>query len=234
MPAVALSRVVESGPDEENLAAGAWRRLEALPDPRSPQGRVYPLACLARQRLSASIARRTTLVSAHPGRRQAPAPLAQRDSTQSDVTHSSRTTGRRDLWRGPVRGPGHRIIPAPRVPSMQWPVLSVQLACAVSEAILLIIRRSWVRAPPTPPAVLLAVSAVPWTDVGGAIHPAVIAVRLHRVAVERVWRAKVYGGKDWTGCLPGSPRVFGTEQCVLPPAGSPGMTRRERPRPRVP
>ena len=50
MPAVALSRVgarvVESGPDGENLAAGAWQRLEALPDPRSPRGRVYPLACL--------------------------------------------------------------------------------------------------------------------------------------------------------------------------------------------
>jgi hypothetical protein len=50
MPAVALSRVaarvVESGPDGENLAAGAWRRLETLPDPRSPQGRIYPLACL--------------------------------------------------------------------------------------------------------------------------------------------------------------------------------------------
>ena len=50
MPAVALSRVgarvVESGPDGEDLAAGAWQRLEALPDPRSPQGRVYPLACL--------------------------------------------------------------------------------------------------------------------------------------------------------------------------------------------
>ena len=38
--------MVESGPDGENLAAGAWQRLEALPDPRSPQGRVYPLACL--------------------------------------------------------------------------------------------------------------------------------------------------------------------------------------------
>ena len=25
---------------------GAWQRLEALPDPRSPQGRIYPLACL--------------------------------------------------------------------------------------------------------------------------------------------------------------------------------------------
>src|ERR1035441_4189971 len=50
MPAKALSRVaarvVESGPDGENLAAGAWQRLEALPDPRSPQGRIYPLACL--------------------------------------------------------------------------------------------------------------------------------------------------------------------------------------------
>lgn len=50
MPAVALSRagarVVESGPDGENLAASTWQRLEALPDPRSPQGRIYPLACL--------------------------------------------------------------------------------------------------------------------------------------------------------------------------------------------
>jgi DDE_Tnp_1-associated len=25
---------------------GAWQRLEALPDPRFPQGRIYPLACL--------------------------------------------------------------------------------------------------------------------------------------------------------------------------------------------
>jgi hypothetical protein len=47
---VALSRVgarvVESGPEGENLADDAWQRLEALPDPRSPQGRIYPLACL--------------------------------------------------------------------------------------------------------------------------------------------------------------------------------------------
>ena len=50
MPAMALSRAaaraVESGPDGDNLAPGAWQRLEALPDPRSPQGRIYPLACL--------------------------------------------------------------------------------------------------------------------------------------------------------------------------------------------
>ena len=50
MPAVALSRVaarvVESGPGGQNLAADVWQRLEALPDPRSPRGRIYPLSCL--------------------------------------------------------------------------------------------------------------------------------------------------------------------------------------------
>jgi predicted transposase YbfD/YdcC len=50
MPALALSRVgarvVESGPGGQVLAADTWQRLEALPDPRSPQGRIYPLACL--------------------------------------------------------------------------------------------------------------------------------------------------------------------------------------------
>ena len=50
MLALALSRVgarvVESGPGGQDLAASAWQRLEALPDPRSPQGRIYPLACL--------------------------------------------------------------------------------------------------------------------------------------------------------------------------------------------
>jgi predicted transposase YbfD/YdcC len=50
VPAVALSRagarVVEPGPGGQDLPAGAWQRLEALPDPRSPQGRIYPLACL--------------------------------------------------------------------------------------------------------------------------------------------------------------------------------------------
>ena len=50
MPAVALSRagarVVESGADGANLATSTWQRLETLPDPRSPQGRIYPLPCL--------------------------------------------------------------------------------------------------------------------------------------------------------------------------------------------
>jgi predicted transposase YbfD/YdcC len=51
MPALALSRVgarvVESGPGGgQELATGTWQKLEALPDPRSPRGRVYPLACL--------------------------------------------------------------------------------------------------------------------------------------------------------------------------------------------
>jgi len=50
VPAMALSRVgaraVESGPGGEDRAADTWQRLEALPGPRSPQGRIDPLACL--------------------------------------------------------------------------------------------------------------------------------------------------------------------------------------------
>src|SRR5215472_14101165 len=50
MRAVALSRaaarVVDSDPDGQSVAADTWQRLEALPDPRSPRGRIYPLACL--------------------------------------------------------------------------------------------------------------------------------------------------------------------------------------------
>ena len=42
------------------------------------------------------------------------------------------------------------------------------------------------------------------------------AARSHRVAAERVWRARRTAGEDWTDCLPGSPRVCGTEQYVLP------------------
>jgi hypothetical protein len=50
MPTVPLSRVgvrvVESGPGGQDFAPGTWRRLEELPGPRSPQGRIYSLACL--------------------------------------------------------------------------------------------------------------------------------------------------------------------------------------------
>jgi len=50
MPALALSRrgarVVESGPGND-LTAGAWRRLDALPDPAGARRRAYlPAGCL--------------------------------------------------------------------------------------------------------------------------------------------------------------------------------------------
>jgi hypothetical protein len=53
--------------------------------------------------------------------------------------------------RGPDRGPSHRIIPAPRVPLVRDPSSSLQLARPDDQARPLIIRRSWVRAPPAPP-----------------------------------------------------------------------------------
>jgi hypothetical protein len=36
----AAARVVESGSGGQDLAAGTWQRLEALPDPRSRKGRI--------------------------------------------------------------------------------------------------------------------------------------------------------------------------------------------------
>jgi predicted transposase YbfD/YdcC len=50
MPVSALSRAaaraVESGDDGTHLDDHVWERLAALPDPRSPRGRIYPLASL--------------------------------------------------------------------------------------------------------------------------------------------------------------------------------------------
>jgi predicted transposase YbfD/YdcC len=42
----AAARVVESGEDGTYLDDQTWQRLRALPDPRSAQGRIYPLASL--------------------------------------------------------------------------------------------------------------------------------------------------------------------------------------------
>jgi hypothetical protein len=56
--------------------------------------------------------------------------------------------------------------------------------------VLLIIRRSWVRAPPAPPAVLIPVVGEPWTglytDVGGAIFEPSGRIRSHRATLERL------------------------------------------------
>ena len=47
--------------------------------------------------------------------------------------------------RGPGRGPGRRVIPARPVPSVRFPVSSVQLARTVDGAVLMVRRRSTVR-----------------------------------------------------------------------------------------
>ena len=50
MPATALSRAaaraVESGENGKRVDDQTWTRLQALPDPRCPQGRIYPLDSL--------------------------------------------------------------------------------------------------------------------------------------------------------------------------------------------
>jgi hypothetical protein len=97
--------------------------------------------------------------------------------------------------------------------------MSVQLAHTMHGAVVLIIRRSWVRAPPAPPAVLIPVVGEPWTglytDVGGAMFEPSGRIWSHRVAVERVWRTKAYGRKDRTGCLHGSPLTLRRSSGVM-------------------
>lgn len=47
MPAVAFSRAAAGAVEPGGvLREGVWERLEAIPDPGSPRGRVYPLPCL--------------------------------------------------------------------------------------------------------------------------------------------------------------------------------------------
>src|ERR1700683_5197325 len=127
------------------------------------------------------------------------------------------------VGRGPVRGPSHLCKRCDQSCQRHDSVVSVQLVRTVHQTGLLIIRRSWVRAPPAPPAVLIPVVCEPWTglytDVGGAMFEPSVRIWSRRVAVERVWRTKAYGGKDRAGCLRGSPRVYGTGQRALPPAG---------------
>ena len=99
MPALALSRVgarvVESGPGGVDLAAGAWQRLEALPDPRSPRGRIYPLACLVAIAVCAFTAAGNDRFTA----------VGQwiRRASQQDL---ARLRAPWDPARGPVPGPG--------------------------------------------------------------------------------------------------------------------------------
>jgi hypothetical protein len=107
--------------------------------------------------------------------------------------------------RGPVRGPSHLREQCNKGHQRHGSVVSVQVVCPAHVAVFLIIRRSWVRAPPAPPAVLISVTGEPWTglytDVGGAMLEPSGRIWSHRAAVERLWRTKAYGRKDRTGWL---------------------------------
>ena len=62
------------------------------------------------------------------------------------------TSGARHGGRGAVRGPSHPCKQCNQGHRRHGIVVSVQLARIVHWAVLLIIRRSWVRAPPAPPS----------------------------------------------------------------------------------
>ena len=123
VPAVALLRVgagvAGAGPAGEDLAAGTWQRLEALPDPRSPQGRIYPLACLIAVAVCAFTAagndrftavgqwiRRASCRPSRPGPAARPVgPVAGRYRAPDEKTIRSRWTAwTREPWPGHCSG----------------------------------------------------------------------------------------------------------------------------------
>jgi len=69
--------------------------------------------------------------------------------------------------RGPVRGPSHRCKQCNQGHLWHDSVVSVQLVRTMHGAVVLIIRRSWVRAPPAPPVAIRYIRCRPWTDPGG-------------------------------------------------------------------
>src|SRR5580704_7284391 len=100
--------------------------------------------------------------------------------------------------RGPVRGPSHLRKRCNQGHRRHGSVVSVQLVRTMHRAVVLIIRRSWVRAPPAPPAVSIPVAGEPWTglytDVGGAMSEPPVRIWSHKVAAEWLWRTEAYGG----------------------------------------
>jgi hypothetical protein len=131
--------------------------------------------------------------------------------------------------RGPVRGPSHRCKQRNHGHWRHGSVVSVQLACTVHGAGLLIIRRSWVRAPPAPPNlscgdVILSASCDPVVGTlsgsdgrrkyacgHGAVFPASRISALWRIAVAR---ASV---QNWTVCVP----LCSSQVAGLSSSGSP-------------
>ena len=90
-------------------------------------------------------------------------------------------------------------------------MVSVQLARPERRAWLLIIRRSWVRAPPAPPAVLIPVADEPWTglytDVSGVMFEPSGRIWSHRVAVERAaFKSRLAASTSITNVPPANAR----------------------------
>jgi DDE_Tnp_1-associated len=104
VPGLALSRVgarvLESDTHDVNgLTDQAWQRLVALPDPRSPQGLIYPLPCLIAAAMCAMTA------AGHDGLTAIGQWLGQ--ATQADL---ARLRMPRDPWTGIYRAPDEKTI----------------------------------------------------------------------------------------------------------------------------
>jgi len=104
VPGLALSRVGARVLESDTLGGDglddrAWERLAALPDPRSPQGLIYPLPCL----IAAAVCAMTA--AGHDGLTAIGQWLG--DATEADL---ARLRMPRDPWTGIYRCPDEKTI----------------------------------------------------------------------------------------------------------------------------
>jgi len=138
--------------------SGGWGRRRLRLAPCGYSAVIQPASSHIQQQNKPCHASGRNLAIRSPGRRL---------SAPSDLTHSSETKGRSALCRGPVRGPSHPCKRCDQRHRRHETVPSVQLARLERQARLLIIRRSWVRAPPAPPASPERLSRPPAADPDG-------------------------------------------------------------------
>jgi hypothetical protein len=107
--------------------------------------------CGACRRGGTASSTRSRMNGGSPDRPSCPLAVARHIRPLSAVTFCSWHPVIAMVKRGPVRGPSHPCKQRNWGHRRHDPVVSVQLAHVVHGAVVLIIRRSWVRAPPAPP-----------------------------------------------------------------------------------
>jgi mRNA interferase RelE/StbE len=151
--------------DDPVGVAALWDTVGQLADePRPPES--FPYGSPDLRRLRAGRYRVFYTIDEEqrigPDRPRRPPAVALTYQSQSAVTFCSWHPVIAMVRRGPVRGPSHPCKRCNQGHQRRGSVVSVQVVRTMHKAVLLIIRRSWVRAPPAPPTERIASVKCRW------------------------------------------------------------------------